>query len=192
FTEIKSKYEECLSEIHELQQQLTETKFCHSAIFDSDSKSSSPTSSTPSTPNISRFRFPSLKCNTIADRMSLPPTLKLNESNNKDSASSKHHRKTKSLTAEIKDKEKRDNAHAEIVQQLQRELKQLELLHRDKSQGLDAIKQEFARLECTHRETLEIVEELKDEIKRRDVLEQSEVTSISDSDYTDGICSSAT
>ncbi|KAF0432829.1 kinesin-domain-containing protein [Gigaspora margarita] len=186
FVEIKSKYEECLCEIHELQQQLTEVKLCHSDILDSSTPS---TPSSPTTPRTPKSRFHNLKSSNNTDRMSLPPTLKLNEpSNNNDTASPKritHHRRTKSLTAEIKDKEKRDKTHAEIVQKLQCEIKQLELLHRDKSQGLDAIKQEFARLECTHRETLEIVEELKDEIKRRDSLTQSDTSSVTTSECTD-------
>ncbi|CAG8480607.1 1201_t:CDS:2, partial [Gigaspora rosea] len=189
FAEIKSKYEECLCEIHELQQQLTEVKLCHSDILDSDSKSSTPsTPSSPTTPRTPKSRFHNLKSSTNTDRMSLPPTLKLNEPRNNDTASPKrisHHRRTKSLTAEIKDKEKRDKTHAEIVQKLQCEIKQLELLHRDKSQGLDAIKQEFARLECTHRETLEIVEELRDEIKRRDSLTLSDASSVTASECTD-------
>ncbi|CAG8766769.1 5645_t:CDS:1, partial [Cetraspora pellucida] len=194
YSEIKSKYEECLSEIHELQQQLTEEKL-RSDIFDSDSKSSAPSTPTsPTTPITSKSRFHNLKRNINSDRMSLPPILNSNEPNDKCTASPKraNHRRAKSLTEEFKDKEKRDQTHAEIVQKLQRELKQLELLHRDKSQGLDAVKQEFARLQCTHREALEIVEELKEEIKRRDVIVQSDDISVIASEYTDGVCSAAT
>src|SRR5439155_9975905 len=102
--------------------------------------------------------------------------------------SNESHRKTKSLSTELKSNERRDLVHLSIVQKLQDDIKQLSLLHEDKSQGLNAIKSEFARLEIEYREKLEIVEELREEIKRRDTLAQlEEMSVVSASDYHDYI-----
>ncbi|CAG8492682.1 11608_t:CDS:2 [Acaulospora morrowiae] len=198
-SEIKTKYEECLYEIHELQSQLTEARLCDSESFDGNTSSAPTTPLTPMSPTLPQCkpRIHSLICNNSLNslRMSLPAALKSNENTESPLILSKNvaltslkkssHRRAKSLTPEIRDKEKRDLAHMTIVQMLQKEMKQLELMHEEKSQGLDEIKKEFAKLECNHRETLEIVEELREEIKRRDAIAQLEVTSVISADYTD-------
>ncbi|CAJ0651108.1 5469_t:CDS:2 [Entrophospora sp. SA101] len=111
--------------------------------------------------------------------------------NSKKSQNQNAHRKSRTLSTELKSNERRDLAHISIVQKLQDDLKQLSSLHEDKTQGLDAVKSEFARLEIEYREKLEIVEELREEIKRRDALAQLEEMSVtSNSDYRDYINSS--
>ncbi|CAG8448231.1 2961_t:CDS:2 [Acaulospora colombiana] len=195
-SEIKMKYEECLREIHELQTQLIEARLYNSELFDDNTSSAPTTPLTPMSPTVPQYK-PRLhsNANITSLRMSFPLVPKSSENTGSQPTSSKNlamtslkrlsHRRTKSLTPEIRDKEKRDSVHMAIVQTLQKELKQLELINEEKSQGLDEIKKEFARLECNHRETLEIVEELREEIKRRDALAQMEIMSVITADYTD-------
>ncbi|CAJ0897619.1 4281_t:CDS:2 [Entrophospora sp. SA101] len=170
FSEIKSKHESCIQEIQDLQSQLSESRMADSGILD-DLKSTTP--STPATPMTPY----SIHGGQNPIRMSLPP-INLNEI--KDNSEPKHglHRKTQSLSNEMKEFEQYDATHLSMIQRLQNELKQLESLNEDKGSGLEAVKQEFARLEMNHRQTLETVEELREEIKRRDAIAQSEASSV--------------
>ncbi|CAG8490449.1 4939_t:CDS:2 [Funneliformis mosseae] len=180
FTEIKAKYQTCLNEISELQAQLNEARMMY------DFRCTTP--STPLTPMSPQSDFG--PPNPL--RMSLPPPLRIEASGKSPydeglTAAERRelHRKSKSLSGDIRGSEKRDLAHLAIVQRLQMELKQLESLHEDKATGLDAFKDEFARLEMSHRATLEIVEELREEIKRRDALAQLEVMSVMATEVSD-------
>nr|CAG8441546.1 1844_t:CDS:2 [Entrophospora candida] len=170
FSEIKSKHESCIQEIQDLQSQLSESRMADSGILD-DLKSTTP--STPATPMTPY----SIHGGQNPIRMSLPP---INLSEIKDNSEPKHglHRKTQSLSNEMKEFEQYDATHLSMIQRLQNELKQLESLNEDKGSGLEAVKQEFARLEMNHRQTLETVEELREEIKRRDAIAQSEASSV--------------
>ncbi|GES93100.1 P-loop containing nucleoside triphosphate hydrolase protein [Rhizophagus clarus] len=178
FDEIKAKYQTCLNEINELQAQLNEARMTGSEMFD-DFRYATP--STPLTPISPQSTF----------SMSLPQQLRFEESG-KDPFDNgltaikmrELHRKSKSLSGDIKGSERRDLAHLAIVQKLQMELKQLESLNEDKTIGLDAFKEEFARLQMSHRATLEIVEELREEIKKRDTIAQLEVMSIVSADHS--------
>nr|CAG8439465.1 3105_t:CDS:2 [Entrophospora candida] len=133
-------------------------------------------STTPSTPATPMTPY-SIHGGQNPIRMSLPP---INLSEIKDNSEPKHglHRKTQSLSNEMKEFEQYDATHLSMIQRLQNELKQLESLNEDKGSGLEAVKQEFARLEMNHRQTLETVEELREEIKRRDAIAQSEASSV--------------
>ncbi|CAG8537430.1 10988_t:CDS:2 [Rhizophagus irregularis] len=166
FEDIKSKYQSCLLEIHELQNQLTEAKLIQSETI----KSTPTTPMSPQTPD--------------SFRLSLPPTI-LNRSNNSSTNALKHKR-SKSFSTEIYG-DKKDDAHLAVIRKLHNEIQQLSLLHEDKAQGLDAVKQEFARLEISYRETIDIVEELREELKRRDALAQLEVMSVMTYEHADGI-----
>ncbi|CAB4419056.1 unnamed protein product [Rhizophagus irregularis] len=167
FEDIKSKYQSCLLEIHELQNQLTEAKLIQSETI----KSTPTTPMSPQTPD--------------SFRLSLPPPTILNRSNNSSTNTLKHKR-SKSFSTEIYG-DKKDDAHLAVIRKLHNEIQQLSLLHEDKAQGLDAVKQEFARLEISYRETIDIVEELREELKRRDALAQLEVMSVMTYEHADGI-----
>ncbi|CAG8709065.1 4646_t:CDS:1, partial [Acaulospora morrowiae] len=164
--DMKSRYQECLSKINELYLRLAESQ-------SEELKNYTP--STPMTP---------ISPTSSVDRMSLPPTFIYSELNKEflgkanDASRFISHRKSKSLSNEIKGHERRELAHFAVVQRLQNELNQLSSLHEDKAHGLDAIKQEFARLEICYREALEVIEELREEIKKRDALAQLEVMSM--------------
>ncbi|CAB4396064.1 unnamed protein product [Rhizophagus irregularis] len=186
FDEIKAKYQACLNEISELQAQLNEARTTSSEMFD-DFRCTTP--STPMTPMSPQSTF----------SMSLPQQLRFEETakdpfDNALSAIKKRelHRKSKSLSGDIRGSERRDLTHLAIVQKLQMELKQLESLNEDKTIGLDAFKDEFSRLQMSHRATLEIVEELREEIKKRDTIAQLEVMSIVSADRSDQPNSSST
>ncbi|CAG8482739.1 23172_t:CDS:2 [Rhizophagus irregularis] len=186
FDEIKAKYQACLNEISELQAQLNEARMTSSEMFD-DFRCTTP--STPMTPMSPQSTF----------SMSLPQQLRFEETakdpfDNALSAIKKRelHRKSKSLSGDIRGSERRDLTHLAIVQKLQMELKQLESLNEDKTIGLDAFKDEFSRLQMSHRATLEIVEELREEIKKRDTIAQLEVMSIVSADRSDQPNSSST
>ncbi|CAI2161819.1 17640_t:CDS:2 [Funneliformis geosporum] len=184
FTEIKVKYQTCLNEISELQTQLNEARMMESE-YDEFRCTTPSTPITPMSPQ-SDFGPP----NPL--RMSLPPPLRIEVSgkspydNGLTTAERREfHRKSKSLSGDIRGSERRDLAHLAIAQRLQMEIKQLESLNEDKATGLDAVKKEFARLEMSHRATLEIVEELREEIKRRDALAQLEVMSVMATEVSD-------
>jgi chromosome segregation ATPase len=186
FDEIKAKYQACLNEISELQAQLNEARMTGSEMFD-DFRYATP--STPLTPISPQSTF----------SMSLPQHMRFEESSkdpfdNGLTAIKKRelHRKSKSLSGDIRGSERRDLAHLAIVQKLQMELKQLESLNEDKTIGLDAFREEFARLQMSHRATLEIVEELREEIKKRDTIAQLEVMSIVSTNHSDKPNSSST
>ncbi|CAJ0837326.1 16768_t:CDS:10 [Entrophospora sp. SA101] len=153
FDDLKAKYQSCLQEMQELEIQILDAKSIH------DDKSTTPT--TPTTPDSSLFNNKQPLINNLFN-------------NSKKSQNQNAHRKSRTLSTELKSNERRDLAHISIVQKLQDDLKQLSSLHEDKTQGLDAVKSEFARLEIEYREKLEIVEELREEIKRRDALAQLE------------------
>ncbi|CAG8757070.1 2849_t:CDS:2, partial [Gigaspora rosea] len=152
FDEMKDKYQSCIAEIDDLRTQLVEAKLIYSEL-DDNFKSTPSTPITPMSPmssnSVNSFRF-SLPTRSIElSKEALHKTLDA-------SKRTFHHRKARSLSAEIK----------------------------DKNQGLVTINQEFARLEMSYRETLELVEELREEIKRRDALAQLEVMSVITSDHS--------
>ncbi|CAG8564309.1 31971_t:CDS:2 [Gigaspora margarita] len=180
FDEMKDKYQSCIAEIDDLRTQLVEAKLIYSEM-DDNFKSTPSTPMTPMSPmssnSVNSFRF-SLPTRSIElSKEALHKTLDA-------SKRTFHHRKARSLSAEIKGSEKRDLVHLAIMQKLNNELKQLSSLHEDKDQGLVTINQEFAKLEMSYRETLELVEELREEIKRRDALAQLEVMSVITSDHS--------
>ncbi|CAG8576773.1 11083_t:CDS:2, partial [Scutellospora calospora] len=164
FTQIKEKYQTCLEEIQDLQNQLNEVRLIDAEMMD-DFKSISSTPITPMSPSsVMGMGSP------ITSRQSLPPSM---------------HFPRKPRSFSMGSGEKHDLIHLATVQRLQMELRQLESLNEDKKSGLDTVRQEFARLEMSHRANLEIVEELRDEIKRRDTLAQIEVMSMIKSDSKD-------
>ncbi|CAG8466351.1 21051_t:CDS:2 [Gigaspora margarita] len=177
FTQIKAKYQACLDEIHELQNQLTEARLIDAEMMD-DFKSISSTPLTPMSPASVMGPMGS----PVTARQSLPPSMRFDELDKEYFNSEKDTPRTKTRSYSMGGGEKSDLIHIATVQRLQMELRQLESLHDDKKTGLDSVRQEFARLEMSHRANLEIVEELRNEIKRRDALAQIEVMSMVKSD----------
>nr|CAG8474918.1 6747_t:CDS:10 [Entrophospora candida] len=147
FDDLKAKYQSCLQEMQELEIQISDA-------------------------NVSSINH--INNNFYESNHKEQPLINNLFNNSKKSQNQNAHRKSRTLSTELKSNERRDLAHISIVQKLQDDLKQLSSLHEDKTQGLDAVKSEFARLEIEYREKLEIVEELREEIKRRDALAQLE------------------
>lgn len=146
--DITQRYDQCLAEVDELQQQLTEARLMQqNTSLETKSDHHGLTNGNANGSVVSHARRPSL-----SEELSFAGG---SEGNGLPTPAFDN-------VPEHPDEEARERE----IARLQRDIDHLSALQEEKSRGLEIVQTEYAKLESQHRETLETVQELREEIQR--------------------------
>ncbi|GBC09297.1 hypothetical protein RclHR1_08750006 [Rhizophagus clarus] len=160
FDDIKIKYEGCLQEIHELQNQLIEARLNHSDLFDS-SPSSPTTPMSPSTPSPNSLRAPTLHRRAISLSA---------EMNNKEKKELTHEAVIQKLMREIQQLESIHDDKSNGLEVFKQGFARLEMTHRETLEVVEELREEIKK-----RDTLAQLEVMSIIHNNADINEISEI-----------------
>ncbi|GBC48036.1 uncharacterized protein OCT59_000519 [Rhizophagus irregularis] len=135
FDDIKTRYEGCLQEIHELQNQLIEARLNHSDLFDS-SPSSPTTPMSPSTPSPNSLRTPTLHRRAISLST---------EMNNKEKKDLTHEAVVQKLMKEIQQLELLYDDKSNGLEVFKQGFARLEITHRETLEVVEELREEIKK-----------------------------------------------